>query len=162
MHVYLGDPEFVVEQVQTFDKDGWNMKRIHMNLHDGTHVNAPIHATTNGKTLDDLPLERFTGQCVLYKKGMAFDRNVGVIFSTQNIDMSLAQKMVTTPPKFVGLSEKFEFDVEVEKFLLKHEIISFENLANTDQLPEKFMFYGFPLRIRDGDGSPVRAVAIID
>src|SRR3989344_2706890 len=162
MLVYPGDPDLVIEQVQTLDKEGWNMKRIHMNLHDGTHVNAPIHATTSGKTLDALPLERFMGKCVLYKDDIIFEPNVGVIFSTQNIDMPIAEKMIKPPPKFVGLSEKFEFDIEVEKYLLAHDIISFENLTNTEALPESFTFYGFPLRVRGGDGSPVRAVAIID
>ena len=76
--------------------------------------------------------------------------------------MTIARELIKTPPKFVGLSKKFEFDIEVEKILLAHDIISFENLTNTDQLPPAFTFYGFPLRVRGGDGSPVRAVAIID
>jgi len=42
-------------------------------------------------------------------------------------------------------------------------IISYENLVNTEKLPgdKQFMFYGYPLKIKDGDGSPVRAVAVI-
>ena len=41
-------------------------------------------------------------------------------------------------------------------------ITHYENLANLDQLVGKrFTFIGFPLRIRDGTGSPVRAVAIL-
>lgn len=39
----------------------------------------------------------------------------------------------------------------------------FENLANLDQLiGKRFTFIGFPLRIRAGTGSPVRAVALLD
>jgi len=34
-----------------------------------------------------------------------------------------------------------------------------ENLRGLGSLPERFRLYAFPLRIRDGDGSPVRAVA---
>ena len=34
-----------------------------------------------------------------------------------------------------------------------------ENLCGLDGLPERFRLYAFPLRLRDGDGSPVRAVA---
>lgn len=34
-----------------------------------------------------------------------------------------------------------------------------ENLCELDDLPERFRLYAFPLRLRDGDGSPVRAVA---
>ena len=34
-----------------------------------------------------------------------------------------------------------------------------ENLCSLDDLPDRFRLYAFPLRLRDGDGSPVRAVA---
>lgn len=34
-----------------------------------------------------------------------------------------------------------------------------ENLCALDGLPARFRLYAFPLRLRDGDGSPVRAVA---
>jgi kynurenine formamidase len=42
-------------------------------------------------------------------------------------------------------------------------ITHYENLANLDQVVGKrFTFAGFPLKFRDGTGSPVRAVAILD
>ena len=34
-----------------------------------------------------------------------------------------------------------------------------ENLCGLDDLPARFRLYAFPFRLRDGDGSPVRAVA---
>jgi kynurenine formamidase len=38
-----------------------------------------------------------------------------------------------------------------------------ENLCNLDKvIGKRFMFYGFPLRIRNGTGSPIRAVAVLD
>ncbi len=44
----------------------------------------------------------------------------------------------------------------------KH-ITHYENLANLDQVVgRRFTFAGFPLRIRGGTGSPVRAVAIVE
>ena len=39
------------------------------------------------------------------------------------------------------------------------QIVIVESLANLDQLPENFLFIGFPLRLENGDGSPIRAVA---
>lgn len=42
------------------------------------------------------------------------------------------------------------------------EIILLEGLVNLGTLPEKFILAAFPLRLVGGDGSPVRAVAIID
>lgn len=42
-------------------------------------------------------------------------------------------------------------------------ITHYENLNNLDKLVGKrFTFIGFPLRFRDGTGSPVRAVALLD
>jgi len=160
MPVFSGDPDLLISQVYTLEKDGWNMKRVAMNLHDGTHVNVPIHADAHGKTLDDMAVERFYGQCVLFQNGMRFDAQTGVLFRDVTIDMTIAQQMAASPPKFIALSETFEMDLEVEKFTLAHGIISFENLTNTDALPQSFMFYGFPLKIKEGDGSPVRAVAM--
>lgn len=42
-------------------------------------------------------------------------------------------------------------------------IAHYENLANLEQLVGKrFTFVGFPLKVRGGTGSPVRAVALLD
>jgi len=43
--------------------------------------------------------------------------------------------------------------------LLGADLPIVENLRGLDSLPERFRLYAFPLRLRDGDGSPVRAVA---
>lgn len=42
------------------------------------------------------------------------------------------------------------------------EIVLLEGLANLHALPEHFILMAMPLRIAGGDGSPVRAVAIVD
>jgi kynurenine formamidase len=42
------------------------------------------------------------------------------------------------------------------------EIVIVESLAGLDQVPDRFTFIGFPLRLEGGDGSPIRAVAGID
>jgi len=35
--------------------------RINLNVHTGTHIDAPLHVYENGATLDDIPLERLIG-----------------------------------------------------------------------------------------------------
>jgi len=42
------------------------------------------------------------------------------------------------------------------------EIVIVESLANLDRLPERFTFIGFPLRITGRDGSPIRAIAVVE
>jgi len=42
------------------------------------------------------------------------------------------------------------------------EIVIVEGLANLDRLPERFTFVGFPLRLTGRDGSPIRAVAVLE
>ncbi len=42
------------------------------------------------------------------------------------------------------------------------EIVIVESLTNLENLPENFLFIGFPLRFEGGDGSPIRAVAGIE
>lgn len=65
-------------------------------------------------------------------------------------------------PPFIWVPAHFEFDLDIERYLLENDIISFERLVNTDTLPKEFMFHWVPLKIRNWDGSPVRAYAIIN
>lgn len=52
-------------------------------------------------------------------------------------------------------------DLNVHKILFSKGLILIENLTNLEELPQKgFTFCCFPLKIHDGDGSPVRAVAV--
>jgi hypothetical protein len=64
--------------------------------------------------------------------------------------------------RFIGLSSAFEFDIDIEKDHLEVGIISYERLCKLDKLPHCFQFFGMPLSIRAGDGSPVRAFALLD
>lgn len=54
--------------------------------------------------------------------------------------------------------------LEIHQILLapEAEIVIVESLANLAKLPPRFTFIGFPLKIKGGDGSPVRAVAWVE
>lgn len=69
-------------------------------------------------------------------------------------------QILVSNPGFVGGS----ISESLERALLKNNIITYTNLINLELLPKNqtFMFYGLPLKIKAGDGSPVRAIAIID
>jgi kynurenine formamidase len=51
----------------------------------------------------------------------------------------------------------------VHTALLRNNVILIENLKNLDQLIGRhFLFSCLPLNIKSGDGSPVRAVAMLE
>jgi kynurenine formamidase len=49
----------------------------------------------------------------------------------------------------------------IHPVVLEKQVLIIENLTNLEQLPEFFLFLAMPLKIRDGSGSPIRAVAIV-
>jgi len=49
----------------------------------------------------------------------------------------------------------------IHPVVLEKQVLIIENLCNLDQLPEFFVFLAFPLKIRGGSGSPIRAVALV-
>ena len=49
----------------------------------------------------------------------------------------------------------------VHTVILEKQVLIIENLCNLDQLPDFFLFLALPLKIRDGSGSPLRAVAMV-
>jgi kynurenine formamidase len=162
MEVYPGDPKPSFELIEQFAETGWNMRRLEINGHDGTHVNVPLHATAAGKNLDDYDLGTFMGESVLYESDADIKPGVGLIFHATDISWDIAKSVFAIGPSFIGLPAKFEFDIAIERWLLERDVISFERLINTEQLPKFFYFHGAPLKIVHGDGSPVRAYALTD
>jgi arylformamidase len=65
MPVWPGDPEVSTEPAATTATHGYNLQRIHLGSQTGTHVDAPFHVDDALPTLDQLPLERFTGPAVV-------------------------------------------------------------------------------------------------
>lgn len=161
MPVYPGDPEASIELVQILERDGWNMRRLGINSHDGTHVNVPAHMVAGGRTLDDYAPDDFCGPARIFADDEAMTPALGYLFRDRNIDAALCEKIIQARPRFVGLSRDYAFEVEIQRHLLKAGILVFENLANLERLPPGFDFYGLPLKIRGGDGSPVRAFAVV-
>ena len=165
MPVYPGDPKVSITQAFTLVKDGWNMNTISLPAHIATHINVPFHAIDGGKTLDDYPVDAFIGTSVVFQTIDNITPGIGLLFKNASIQNEIIQKIIEVKPKFIGIQGYFESksELETEKLLLREGIISFEGLINIETLPinKEFMFYGFPLKITSGDGSPVRAIAMI-
>jgi kynurenine formamidase len=52
-------------------------------------------------------------------------------------------------------------DHPAHPLLLEKEVLIIENLTRLDELPDFFLFVALPLKIRQGSGSPVRAIALV-
>ena len=159
MKVYPGDPEVKIEVVHDYDTESWQLRSLNMGTHTGTHVDAYSHMHKDLESLDDIPLDRFMGPARVVKETDDIESGIGLFF-IEPLTLQYIDKIIDLKPLFVGgnISES------IERKLLKHQIVTYTNLINLDLIePLKlFMFYGLPLKIEDGDGSPVRAIAIID
>jgi kynurenine formamidase len=63
-------------------------------------------------------------------------------------------------PSVASLADREELR-DVHQILLRGQIVIVECLANLDQLPPTVTFIALPLKVQAGDGSPVRAVAML-
>lgn len=159
MKVYPGDPEVKIEVVHDYEKESWRLRALTMGSHTGTHVDAFSHMHKDLESLDNIPLDRFMGQSMVVKETDEIEMGIGLFF-VEPLTHKYLDKIINLKPLFVGgnISES------VERILLKHRIVTYTNLINLELIEplKTFMFYGLPLKIKDGDGSPVRAIAIID
>lgn len=165
MPVYPEDPQVFIEQMHSIEKQGWILRKLSFGSHTGTHVDAFSHMDKNGKTLDQMPINRFFGPVQVVTIDQKLPEKIGLIFISGQLDVEHFEKIAVANPPFIGVGtgKDSTLSVELEKMLLKNQIITFTDLVNLNKLPARktFMFYGFPLKIRAGDGSPIRAVAVV-
>ncbi|GAA3406425.1 cyclase family protein [Paenibacillus hodogayensis] len=159
MPVFPGDPKVRVDIVHTRDANGWELRRLELGSHTGTHVDAFSHMHDGGGTLDQMPLSRFFGKArLVWTDSADWPSETGLFFARET-GIEAADKLIACKPGFVGgaLTEP------LQRALLGCGIVTYTDLVNLELLPvdRDFWFYGFPLKIKDGDGSPVRAVAIV-
>ena len=187
--VYPGDPKIAIKPSGVLEKDGFADCVVTFGNHNGTHVDAPSNMIKDGKTLDQIPIEKFTGKGVLVnvKSGITLDivqrttinQDDIVLFYTgmserydseENyknypaISEEIANFLVGKKVRMVGV-DMCSIDDEpftIHKILLKNEILIIENLTNLSSLQNKnFTVFAFPLKFQI-DGSPVRVVAEVE
>jgi kynurenine formamidase len=163
MPVYPGDPEVHIEQIHNLDREGWRLRYLQFSTHIGTHADAFAHMDEKGTTIDNIPLEKYIGKTILVSMDDDFPKEIGLAFKKGKLDLDLFEKIKEASPLFVIIGNTAELEVELERKLLQSGILTITDLVNMDELPEnkEFMFYGVPLKIKDGDGSPIRAFAIL-
>ena len=59
------DPATEIIQFNTIDSIGYNITRLCLSSHFGTHVDAPHHFIRGGETVDKIELPAFVGKAVI-------------------------------------------------------------------------------------------------
>lgn len=187
---YPGDAIFRAQPICTIETSGCNMHLLEMGTHTGSHVDAPLHFLKEGKSVDQIPLDRFMAEVEVLEVrskeigpehlGQISGEIEGVLFKTINSDfmsigffwrdyvhltLEAAEKAIEQGLKIIGIDyvsiERFGTrDFSVHKKLLEAGIILLEGLNLKDVPPGKYILFAFPLRLKGMDGAPVRAVLV--
>ena len=180
-------PEHTVER--RIPEDSVNESRIRMNLHTGTHIDAPFHMMASGWTSEKLPLHKFITPCRVLdltglEDGITREDLVGyniqpgefLLFKTRNsldagfrddfiyIKADAAGYLKDQGIKGVGIDalgvERSQPGHETHLALLGNDIMVLEGLV-LGEVPEgQYVLIALPLLIDNADGAPARAVLV--
>jgi len=165
-----------------------NIGRLRLSVHTGTHADAPFHYNEAGAKMDEVPVGTYVGPAVVVDiRGQAtitiallaahdFSKTPRVLFKSDcwpdpavfpatwpllaaNVPAWLAARGV----KLVGLDvpsvdHLTSKDLPIHHALDAAGIVILENLDLRAITPGVYELIALPLRIKGGDGSPVRAV----
>ena len=176
--VFPGDPlPVMTPKMRIGEGEICNLSELSMCVHNGTHIDAPYHFIRDGKTVDRIPLDHFTGNCYLARhKGevtgedaaailrhaaaagaarrilIAGDATVteaaAAVFADAGI-LLLGNESQTVGPE--------DAPVPVHLILLGAEVVLLEGIVLKD-LPEgKYFLNAAPLNLGGIDGAPCRA-----
>jgi arylformamidase len=175
--------------VADYDKSSVFETDICLNLHTGTHVDAPLHVYKDGRMVENYELDKFYGDAIvidLAKIDGSIDRehlaykeireNDIVILKTKNsedssfnfdfvyLSISGARYLTEQKIKTVGIDglgiERNQADHSTHKELLGQNIPIIEGLRLDGIKEGRYQFIGFPISIKSAEASLLRAVLI--
>ncbi len=171
--VYPGDsPAAIVRVASIADGDGCNLSDLHCCVHNGTHMDAPLHFVDDGADITGISPERFIGyDHVVSAQGMlnaaALDallpagcRRVlfhGATAFTEDGARLLAERVL-----LAGVEAMTIGDAEVHRILLSRNIAVLESIRLDGIADGRYFLCAAPVAIHGSDGAPVRAFLISD
>lgn len=189
MPVYPGDPAPCFERHATLAEDGYNVTLISLGSHTGTHVDAELHVSEQGRGVADLPPRSFYGPCevldltgagrvirVEHLRGRNIRQGSIVLLKTRtSLDDGGAFRddyAHLTEEAALYLVDKGLLTLGIDSLsvegldgdgrihdLLVRRMTVFEGLRLKDVVPGGYIFAGLPLKVRL-DGAPARAILI--
>ena len=176
--VYPGDPEpEKMTLYSTKEADLYNLTSFAMCAHNGTHIDAPFHFLPQGKTVDQMDLTHFVGDCyvahhqgeVLAEDAKAILAKAGtapriLIAGNSTVTAEAAEVFAAGKLKLLGNEGQTvgpeDAPMQVHLILLKREIALLEGIM-LEGVPEGHYFLSAaPLNLGGCDGAPCRAYLI--
>lgn len=176
--VYPGDP---MPQKQTLCAtnagDLYNLTAFSMCAHNGTHIDAPFHFLRDGKTVDQMALDVFVGDCYVARHdGNVTDETARAILEKAGsaeriliagpatITAEAAKVFATSKIKLLGNESQTvgpaDGPMQVHLILLEQGIALLEGVV-LEEIPEgKYFLSAAPLNLAGADGAPCRAYLI--
>lgn len=167
---------------------GANESKLHIESHTGTHADAFYHMLSKGNKINKININKFIGNSVVLDLTGAKDKitdnelknkikkNDIVLLKTRNkqlkkfdknftyLDRTGAKSLAEKKVKAVGIDnlgvERNQPAHETHKILFNKKIPIIEGLELAKVKPGRYFFIGLPLKIKDGDASPIRAILV--
>lgn len=172
---------------KSFITDGFNESAICMNLHTGTHIDAPYHMQRDGDTVENLDLEKLIAPCQVFDlthvEGgitksdlirLQIKKSGFVLFKTRNslhdkssldfiyLTKSGAEYLADQSVMGVGIDslgiERDQPSHATHNILFDQGIIIIEGLRLRDIQAGEYFMMALPLKIKGTDGAPARVV----
>lgn len=178
-----GDPRVRFVRTRSHEADGYEVTRISLGSHSGTHLDAPRHFFPVGATLDQYPVDRLVGPGVVVDcRPAPGDRGIDAALLAERLhpdcvppggfvllwaegvllSVEAARLLLEAGAGLVG-TDGPSLDREpypVHQLLLGHGVLIAEDLRGLDRLgPGPVTCAFLPLAVVGTDGAPVRAVA---
>jgi len=181
--VFPGDPAPYREQVKKMD-DGelYNLSTIHMCAHNGTHVDAPYHFLNQGRTIDEIELERFVGMAYvtrhegvvsvqdandILEKAKDADPEAGkriLIKGNAVVSLEAAKVFAAASILLVGNESQTvgpeDAPMAVHRVLLNANVVLLEGIRLSEVPEGVYLLNAAPLNLAGADGAPCRAMLI--
>lgn len=176
--VYPGDPEPQKQILNaTTCGDLYNLTAFSMCAHNGTHVDAPFHFLPQGKTVEQMDLEMFVGDCFVARhEGDVSDadaRNILtkaagarriLIAGNVTVTAEAAEVFAASPIRLLGNEGQSvgpEYaPMQVHLILLRRGIALLEGIVLKDVPEGRYFLSAAPLNLAGSDGAPCRAYLI--
>ena len=179
--IYEGDPALEGKRIiDMADGGGYNLSALFICAHNGTHVDAPLHFFEDGKSIEQIPLEHFVGECfVAEHNGEVLEadacemlekaRKVGadkriLIKGSATVTEEAARVFANADILLIGNESQSvgpeNAPMAVHKILLSKDIALLEGIVLDKAQEGRYILNCAPLNIKGFEGSPCRAILI--